>query len=36
MASPGTEQSVTVDGHVIRLTNLDKVLYPSPAPRRPT
>ena len=28
MASPGTEQSVTVDGHVIKLTNLDKVLYP--------
>ena len=28
MASPGSEQSVTVDGHVIKLTNLDKVLYP--------
>ncbi|HYI54241.1 MAG TPA: ATP-dependent DNA ligase [Microlunatus sp.] len=28
MASSGTEQSVTVDGHVIKLTNLDKVLYP--------
>ena len=29
MASSGSEQSVTVDGHVIKLTNLDKVLYPS-------
>ncbi len=28
MASPGSEQSVTVDGHVIKLTNLDKILYP--------
>ena len=28
MASPGTEQSVTVDGRVIKLTNLDKMLYP--------
>ena len=28
MASSGSEQSVTVDGHVIKLTNLDKVLYP--------
>ncbi len=27
MASAGSEQSVTVDGHVHRLTNLDKVLY---------
>jgi bifunctional non-homologous end joining protein LigD len=29
MASAGSEQSVTVDGHVIKLTNLDKVLYPA-------
>ncbi len=29
MASSGSEQSVTVDGHVIKLTNLDKVLYPA-------
>ena len=26
--SPETSQPITVDGHRIRLTNLDKVLYP--------
>ncbi len=28
MATAGSEQTVTVDGHAIKLTNLDKVLYP--------
>ena len=28
MASSGQGQSVTVDGHTLKLTNLDKVLYP--------
>ena len=29
MASSGSDQTVTVDGHAIKLTNLDKVLYPA-------
>lgn len=27
--APGNDQTVTVDGHVIKLTNLDKILYPA-------
>lgn len=29
MATPGTTQTVSVDGHRLKLTNLDKVLYPA-------
>lgn len=29
MAGAGGDQTVTVDGHAIKLTNLDKVLYPA-------
>lgn len=29
MVSSGSDQTVTVDGHPIKLTNLDKVLYPA-------
>ena len=36
MAKASQEQTVTVDGRLIKITNLDKVLYPETGRPRPT